>query len=282
MTLDLDPDTSAPNTYEARQASRKERLLSRAAAARERAQNRFQAAHGAVAGIPMGQPILVGHHSEARHRGAIARADRAMRDGVDASEQAERLEQAAASVGAGGISSDDPSAAEQIRVKVARLEKTQARDKAINAAIRKAGTDDSKAIAAIVAILLPESEQPSERLRELASGFLRPDFAGRVGVPAYVLQNRNAEIRRLRERLEGLEARAADKTSEREIGSVRIEDNVEENRIRLFFPTKPGADLISRLKSAGWRWSPTVGAWQRMRGNAATYSAEQIAAAFGG
>ena len=36
------------------------------------------AAHGILDVIPMGQPILVGHHSEARHRRDLARADAAM------------------------------------------------------------------------------------------------------------------------------------------------------------------------------------------------------------
>lgn len=35
---------------------------------------RWNAALSATAGIPLGQPILVGHHSERRHRNALARA----------------------------------------------------------------------------------------------------------------------------------------------------------------------------------------------------------------
>lgn len=48
-------------------------------------------------GIPFGQPILVGHHSEGRHRRAIEQADNAMRRGVQESEKAKYFEQRAES-----------------------------------------------------------------------------------------------------------------------------------------------------------------------------------------
>lgn len=40
-------------------------------------------------GIPFGQPILVGHHSERRHRKVIERADNAMRKSIEEDEKAE-------------------------------------------------------------------------------------------------------------------------------------------------------------------------------------------------
>ena len=39
-------------------------------------------------GIPFGQPILVGHHSERRHRRVIERADHAMRRSVENADMA--------------------------------------------------------------------------------------------------------------------------------------------------------------------------------------------------
>jgi hypothetical protein len=40
-------------------------------------------------GIPLGQPILVGHHSESRHRKVIERADNAMRKSIEEDTKAE-------------------------------------------------------------------------------------------------------------------------------------------------------------------------------------------------
>lgn len=54
---------------------RSERLADRAASEQRRGEDRSQAARDAVVGIPLGQPMLVGHHSERRHRAAIARSD---------------------------------------------------------------------------------------------------------------------------------------------------------------------------------------------------------------
>lgn len=49
----------------------------------QRAAQRFRAAAALVEGIPMGQPILIGHHSEKRHRAALERHDRHMCQGIE-------------------------------------------------------------------------------------------------------------------------------------------------------------------------------------------------------
>lgn len=46
-------------------------------------------------GIPFGQPILVGHHSERRHRRTIEKADNAMRKSIEESDKAEAYSQRA-------------------------------------------------------------------------------------------------------------------------------------------------------------------------------------------
>lgn len=48
------------------------------------------------------------------------------------------------------------------------------------------------------------------------------------------------------------------------------------DRVQIFFPGKPDAATIAKLKGAGWNWSPRNGAWQRKLTNAAEYSARQI------
>ena len=105
--------------------------------------------------------------------------------------------------------------------------------------------------------------------------------SGRIGFPAYALTNLSSEIRRVKERIAHLEAVniAPVKVTET-IGEIRILQ--EENRVRMIFPGKPDEDTRKRLKGAGFRWSPTEGAWQRMASNQAWYHAREIAAKLAG
>lgn len=57
--------------------------------ARERSDEAFERSEKAVAAIPFGQPILVGHHSEGMHRAAIRRSHQAMDKSVEEMHKAE-------------------------------------------------------------------------------------------------------------------------------------------------------------------------------------------------
>ena len=39
--------------------------------------------------------------------------------------------------------------------------------------------------------------------------------------------------------------------------------NQEDNRLQVVFDGMPDADTRAELKSSGFRWAPSVGAWQR-------------------
>jgi hypothetical protein len=56
----------------------------------------YQTSSDAVAGIPLGQPILIGHHSEGRHRRDIARCHSAMDKSVEHQKKSEHYEYKAA------------------------------------------------------------------------------------------------------------------------------------------------------------------------------------------
>ena len=74
--------------------------------------------------------------------------------------------------------------------------------------------------------------------------------------------NTAAEVRRLQGRIAVLErAATAPAKAPEVIGSVTIEER--ENRVRVSFPGKPSEAVRSFLKSNGFRWAPSVGAWIR-------------------
>ena len=107
--------------YADRQEAKRDRLEERADKAATRADQAHRAADRIYHGIPMGQPILVGHHSEKHHRRDLERADNAMHRTIEESEKAQHLRQRADGLGKHGISSDDPTAPDQITERIAAL-----------------------------------------------------------------------------------------------------------------------------------------------------------------
>ena len=45
-------------------------------------------------------------------------------------------------------------------------------------------------------------------------------------------------------------------------GDIKIVDNIEENRVQIFFPGKPEQEMRTKLKRHGFRWTPNNGCWQ--------------------
>ena len=106
--------------YEERQERRRERLEARAEKQHAEAKGRW-AESDRMAGMMQGQPILVGHHSEKRHRRDIDRMWNHSRKGCEAHRNAEDLERRAESVGKAGVSSDDPEAVTKLKTKLESL-----------------------------------------------------------------------------------------------------------------------------------------------------------------
>lgn len=74
---------------------RADRLDERAARTRADGQARLARVHGIMDRIPLGQPILRGHHSERRHRRDVERIESGMAKGFAALKEANRLEERA-------------------------------------------------------------------------------------------------------------------------------------------------------------------------------------------
>jgi hypothetical protein len=111
--------------------------------------NEAARADEAATGIPFGQPILVGHHSERRHRKAIERIDRNMSAAVDNSRKAASMSGRADEIERqldAAIYDDDPDALDRLQAKLERLEAKREGMKARNAAYRKEHRDELKAL----------------------------------------------------------------------------------------------------------------------------------------
>lgn len=165
--------------------------------------------------------------------------------------QIEKLLDKMKSIGTGGIQSGDPRAVEKLEKKLQGLESLQEMMKAVNAYYRKNSTLDGCPVL---------SEAQISKLTEAMSGSWQ---ASPKPFESYELTNNGAEIRRLRQRIDKLKQEKAQPTAEQEIKGIRIVENTENMRIQIFFPDKPDAETRSLLKSNGFRWAPSCGAWQR-------------------
>ena len=160
------------------------------------------------------------------------------------------------------IKSSDPNAIAELTAKLEHLKLHQVRMVTANKIIKGKG----------------DNEHKTARLADMGFGaedaakLLKGDFMGRVGFAQYQLSNNNAEIKRVKARLQTLsemsETRA--ETTTWPFTGGRVVDNVEADRVQVIFdaPRIP-EDKHREMRSSGFVFSPTSGAYQRQRGNAA-------------
>lgn len=150
------------------------------------------------------------------------------------------------------IKSDDERAIEKLEEKLEDMKKLQEDMKAANKALRlkdkEAGNDQLREMG--------YSEESIEELR-------KPDYLGRVGYPNFQLSNNNANIHRVEERLKRLKAVKERGSSEQEYKTFKAVENTEAMRYQIIFDGKPDAEIRTLLKSNGFKWAPSQGAWQR-------------------
>lgn len=150
------------------------------------------------------------------------------------------------------IKSDDERAIEKLEEKLEDMKNLQERMRAANKAIRLKDTEAGDD-------LLREMGYSEEAIKELR----KPDFCGRVGYPDYALSNNNANIHRVEERLKSLKATKERGSSEQEYETFKVVENTEAMRYQIIFDGKPDEEIRSLLKSNGFKWAPSQGAWQR-------------------
>ena len=171
------------------------------------------------------------------------------------------------SVGTGGIMSDDENAIAKLTAKLEGLEKAQARMKSVNAYYRKHKTLEG----------CPDLNDDVRReLEKGMSGSIHD-----APYPSWALTNNNANIHRVRDRIATLEKeaqRAAENADAEPVKGDGFElvENAEIGRIQFLFDEKPDDDTRALLKSYGFRWSPSQGAWQRMLNDNGRYAAQKV------
>ena len=177
-------------TYRERRENRAERRRGWADGREKKADTAWQKSRDAVDGIPLGQPILVGHHSERGHRKALATSDRQARKTIEHLDMAKHHTQAATTIERQldqSIYSDDPDAIERLQEKIDGLEERRERIKTLNKRIRAGESYND--------LELTRTEIEDLKMVASYSTRRRPTF------PPYVLQNLGGNITRAKKRL---------------------------------------------------------------------------------
>lgn len=166
--------------------------------------------------------------------------------------------------GMGGISADDDDAIERIRAKMNDCIASQELMKAANAYFRKHKT--CKGCPGL----------KDEIAARLDKKIAEATYGARVPFASYSLSNNNAEIHRLRARIEAEEKKAATEYQGWEFDGGSVVMNKESNRLQILFDDKPDEAVRAKLKSNGFRYAPSVPAWQRQLTNNAIYAAKHL------
>lgn len=168
-----------------------------------------------------------------------------------------------------GIRTGEAGAVDALQAKIDKAESLQEHMKLVNKVIRKhLKAEPAAKVAALIDAGVTEAE---------AWSALKPDVFGGIGFASFELTNNNANIKRMKEQQAKAKKLAATDTSEKEIGAVKIVDNLEADRLQMFFPERTPRPIYDMLKSHGFRWTPSVGCFQAYRGANAAYWSVLIA-----
>lgn len=250
--------------YEERKQARIDRLNRAAGRADQEVKELFNQAEKMSHRVPLGQPILVGHHSEQKMRKHYDAVWNASGKAVKASERAEELHRRAeAAENNTAISSDDPNAIHKLEEKLKRLVDWQEEMKALNKYYKKHGT--------CVGAEGIEDDKAREYDEEIETWNYNKPF------PAFELTNNNANIRNIKKRIEQLQKLRDTEFKTIEFEGGKVVPNKELNRLQFFFDEKPDQPIREKLHGWGFHYSKYNNhAWQRQLNNNAFYAAKRV------
>lgn len=172
------------------------------------------------------------------------------------------------------VKSDDPEVLDFLRAKLAGLEEAHALMVSANAYYRKNKT--LKGFEGIPADTMAWITRPGVYLPGGRNGDGSPlAFYGKP-FPTYELTNSNANIKRVKQRIETLEAVKASKPIEEEHDGYTYRENTEAMRVQLQFDGKPDDETRALLKRNGFRWASSLGVWQRQLNDNGKYAAHRV------
>jgi hypothetical protein len=243
--------------FEERRQSKIDRLKERAEKIRKKHEgNDLSLYSEEKSGIPLGQPILVGHHSERRHRRHLERIERKVRAHFEANNYADNLENRAQSAESNdSIMANDPLAQNKIAEKIKKLEKHRDFMKAANKLIKK---EDREALKA----MFLKDGYSEEKAEKNTNDLFTPNCFGRLGFESFSLTNTGAEIRRLQKRLTA-QTRIETGFESFKIGEILVE--LVDGQIQVEFQGKPSDECRASLKKSPLvlKWSGYSKRWVR-------------------
>lgn len=159
------------------------------------------------------------------------------------------------------IRSDEADAIEQLKAKIEAAQKDRDFMKVANRIVKSKKLSIGDKITKFAKIGV--SEETARKFSE------EPNGHGGYGFAPYELSNNNANIKRMKARVKQIEAEASRPEVEDREGAidgtlVTVVENRDEGRLQLVFDGKPPQAIIQTLKSNGFNWSRTNGAWQRL------------------
>lgn len=219
--------------------------------AQARSEARFGTAGKLADAIPLGQPILCGHHSERHARRDAERIHNNMSKGCEEARLAEHHESCADGIERQlerSVFSDDSNAIERLEARIKENEERRDRMKTINKLFKK---NDAAGLAALGIDL--------EKLRvELAA---KGAYWGDKPFLPYELTNLGARIRSDRERIEEVKRRQTRTVAAEEAPNGVVISGSD--FVTVTFSEKPEREILDALKAAGFRWG--AGSWHGYR-----------------